>query len=87
MRKKTPIGNVTLLYELDRSTGNKRNDLTPYITNAQRIRADSSALSAPSGSPLYSNSHDRLFCICFISGKEVFELQVPVVYLIDLTDI
>lgn len=31
MRKKTPIGNVTLLYELDGSTGNKRNNLTPPV--------------------------------------------------------
>lgn len=79
MRKKTPIGKYNPIIQIRWEYRKLEKQPYPHIlqANAQRIRADSSALSVPISFSLYSNSHDRLFCICLISGKDVFELQVP----------
>ena len=89
MRKKTPIGKYNPIIQIRWEYRKLEKQPYPHIlqANAQRIRADSSALPAPIDSSLYSSSHDRLFCICLISGKLAFELRVPWSYLIDLTDI
>lgn len=78
IRARKPLsGNVTLLYKLNGSTGNWRNSLTPVYYKCSEDKGGQLGTTAPIGSSLYPNSHDRLFCICLISGKLAFELQVP----------
>lgn len=77
MRKKTPIGKYNPIIQIRWEY--RKLEKQPYllIYKCSEDKGGQLGTTAPIGSSLYSNSHDRLFRICLVRGKPAFELRVP----------